>query len=170
MNGNKYDGRAGYILAENLAGLIFYLVMLAAAGILLVTLFSGSELSSAEQGLSTIRLQTRQLYTGSGDYEGLDTDTAVTAGVIPGSMVKSDGSVKNPWNGEVTVAEGQEAGTFVITFAGVPKDAVVKLAGYQSGSWLDVAVNDVSLMEAGNLVSAASANAEESNIIAFTSN
>lgn len=166
----RFDGKGGFILAESMSGIIFYLVMLAAAGILIAFLFRSSNLSSAEQSLSSLRLQVKQLYAGSGDYSGLDTDLAVRAGVVPATMIRSDGTVKNAWNGAVTISAGSDTSTFVISFAGVPKDAAVKLATYQTGSWVDVSVNSTSVGSSGNMVSAVSAQVADTNTVAFTSN
>jgi hypothetical protein len=157
------------MLAESMGSMIFYLIMLAGVGVLLISLSTDSDLSTAEQTLSSMRLETKQVYSGSGDYSGLDTDTAVGAGIVPSSMVKSDGSVSNAWHGAVTIATGSDTSTFVISYTGVPKDAAVKFASYQRGSWVDVSINGVSIIGASNIVSAAANNSADTNTIAFTS-
>lgn len=165
---HKREG--GFILVESMGGLLFYLVMLGAIGGLVVMLFSGSKLATMEQEIGAIRLQVRQLYTSTGDYTGLDTALAVSSGAIPDSLIKSGGAVKNSWSGNVTVGVGTDSTTFEITVGNIPQSEATKLAGFQAGSWVDVLVNDTSIVAAANPVSAASAAATATNTITFISN
>ena len=71
-----YQNQGGFMLVESLGSMLFYLIMIAAAGVLLISLFSGSKISQTEQAISSLRLQVKQLYTSSSDYSGLDTDLA----------------------------------------------------------------------------------------------
>lgn len=165
----RLDREGGFFLAESMGAMIFYLVMLAAGGILLVSLFSGSNLSETQQGLSTIRLQVRQLYTGAGGYTGLDTDLAVDSGLVPGQFVKDDGSVQSDW-GAISIQEGTDPSTFEIQFDDVPDDVAAKFGTYQVGSWADVLVNDTSVVDAADMVGAINNNLAGDNTITFVSN
>jgi type II secretory pathway pseudopilin PulG len=166
----EYQKQGGFTLMESMGSLLFYLIMISAAGVVIVSLFSGSKLSQAEQAISSLRLQVKQLYTSSSDYSGLDTDLAVKAGVVPEKMNKSNG-VRNDWNGLVTVATGSDPNTFVITMNDIPQDAATKLAMYQAGSWVSVQVNGVDIDQTGDMVGQiAAAVADVTNTITFTSN
>ncbi len=165
----RYRNQRGFTLVESLGSMLFYLIMIAAAGTLIIYLFSSSKLSATEQSISSLRLQVKQLYTARADYSGLDTDLAVKAGVVPEKMIKSNG-VRNDWNGIVTVATGTDPNTFVITTNSIPQDAATKLAVYQSGSWVSVQVNGVDIDQTGDMVGDVAAAVVKSNTIAFTSN
>lgn len=167
---NFLGKKDGWVIAEFMGGMGIYLIMAAAIGVLLFFLFSGTNLSTMTQGLSTMRLQTKQLYTGSGDYVGLDTELAINTGIIPDSLVKSGGEVKNVWNGDVTIETGDDPNTFVITNELVPKESATKFATFQVGSWVDVIVNGTSVGSAENIVAAVAAVATETNTISFISN
>lgn len=161
---------AGFVLVESMSSLLFYLVMIGAIGAIILMLFSGSKLASTEQEVGTIRLQVRQLYSATNDYSGLTTDLAKTAGAIPSSMIRGDGSVQNAWGGEVEIEPSDSTTNFQITVKAVPKSEAVKLAMFQSGTWVDVLLNDTSIAEAENLLTAATEAVIDSNTITFVSN
>ena len=161
---------AGFVLVESMSSLLFYLVMIGAIGAIILMLFSGSKLASTEQEVGTIRLQVRQLYSATNEYSGLTTDLAKTAGAIPSSMIRGDGSVQNALGGEVEIEPSDSTTNFQITVKAVPKSEAVKLAMFQSGTWVDVLLNDTSIAEAENLLTAATEAVIDSNTITFVSN
>lgn len=163
-------GEAGFVLVESMSSLLFYLVMIGAIGAIIFMLFSGSKLASTEQEVGTIRLQVRQLYSATHDYAGLSTTLAKTAGAIPSSMIRSDGSVQNAWGGAVEVEPSDTSLNFEITIDSVPQSEAVKLAMFQFGTWVDVLINETSLKDAESPLSAATEASADTNTITFVSN
>ena len=170
MNRINCGNEAGFVLVESMSSLLFYLVMIGAIGAIILMLFSGSKLASMEQEVGTIRLQVRQLYSATNDYSGLTTSLAKTAGAIPSSLIRGDGSVKNGWGGDVEIGPSDSTQNFEITIKSVPQSEAVKLAMFQSGTWADVLINDTSIVVADNPLSAATAASADTNTVTFVSN
>jgi len=164
----ELEKNGGWAMMEMLGAILFALIMLAGIGVIFSNLFSNNNLADTEQAVSTLRMQTKQLYTSSSDYTGLTTANAKKSGIIPNKMIKSNG-VRDVWNGEVTVEAGTDPNTFVITLGEVPQEACTKLATYQSGSWVDLKVNGTTLNQ-DSIVSEAANQCTETNTLAFTSN
>ncbi|MFA9394678.1 MAG: type 4 pilus major pilin [Halodesulfovibrio sp.] len=164
----KLNKNGGWVMTESLGGVLFWLIMLAGVGVIFAALLSNNNLADTEQAVSSLRMQTKQLYTSSSDYTGLTTATAKKSGIIPNKMIKSNG-VRDVWNGEVTVEAGTDPNTFVITLGEVPQEACTKLATYQNGSWVDMKVNGTTL-DQDSIVSEAANQCAETNTLAFTSN
>lgn len=163
------EAEGGFMLVEGLGTMLFYLLMLAIGAGVLVSLFSNRDLSQAQQGLSQLRMEIRQLYSASPNYSGLTTEVARSAGVIPIDM-DTGSSVVNPWNGAVTLSTGSDSSTFTISYGDVPRESCTKLAMYQHGSWVDVAVGGASINQTTGTVSDATNACGDANTIVFTSN
>lgn len=157
-------------MVESIGTLLFYLIMVAGIGVLFASLFAGSNLSKTEQQLSTLRMQVKQLYTSAPDYSGLTSEIAIKAGVVPANMIKSNGEIRNVWNGLVTVAAGTDPNTFTITIQGVPKEDCAKLGSYQSSSWISIQLNGSEIEQNNGMVAALTTQATDTNTIIFTSN
>lgn len=165
----RRDGHseAGFMGLEGQGTLLFYLVMLAGAALILYMMFSGGKLAEMEQSLSAMRMNTQQMFTSSLDYTGLNNDLAIKSGLVPRKLIKG-GSVNNGWGGSVTLATGDDTGTFTITVAAVPQEACTKLATFQLESWLSVEVNSTAIAKDAAVADAAD-NCEASNTIVYTS-
>ena len=170
MNRITRENEAGFVLVESMSSLLFYLVMIGAIGAIILMLFSGSKLASMEQEIGTIRLQVRQLYSATHDYSGLTTSLAKTAGAIPSSLIRGDGSVKNAWGGDVEIGPSDTTQNFKITIKSVPQSEAVKLAMFQSGTWVDVLLNGTSIAKSVSPLSSASKASTSSNTVTFVSN
>ena len=84
-------------------------------------------------------MQTQQLFFGT-NYDNLDNDVAMSAGIVPKAFLKGD-SMKNAWGGDVTLANDADNGQFSITLDNVPQDACMQLARFQPDSWESISVN-----------------------------
>lgn len=162
----KRTHESGFMGLEGQGTQLFYLFMVAGGALLVYMLFSGGKLSEIEQGISSMRMQTQQMFTSSLDYTGLSNDLAIKAGLVPKKLVKGGGIV-NGWGGAVTLAEGDDTGTFTITVSGIPQDACTKLATFQIESWLSVEVNNTAISADTAVVEAAD-NCQASNTIVYT--
>ena len=158
---------AGFMGLESQGSLLFYLIMVGGAGLILFMLFSGGRLSEMQQSLAAMRMNTQQMFTSSLDYTGLSNDLAIKAGLVPQKLVKG-GSLINGWGGAVTLATGDDTGTFTITVAQIPQDACTKLATFQLESWLSVEVNSSGISK-DTAVAEAADNCQANNTIVYTS-
>lgn len=133
---------AGYALMEHMGGYTFYMIMIAAAALLLVIMFRDSKLTQMEQALASLRMKTIAVFSASVDgYAGLDNDIARRAGIIPESMQRGN-TVRNAWGGELEIAEADgDASSFTITLYGVPEKDCISLAVFQREAWDTVSVN-----------------------------
>lgn len=127
-------------MMEVLGALLITLVVVAGAAVYLNSGFSKSKVVSLEQDIVTMRMQIQQLYSGSSDYTGLDSATAINAGVVPKNLVKGN-DLKTPWGGEINLSTNDANGSFVISLSGIPKDECTQLAKFQTDAWLSVDVN-----------------------------
>ena len=157
-------------LFETLGSLLIALIVFGGSAYMISKSMDNDKISTAEQNLSTFRLDLKQLYAGEPDFTDITTDIAVKNKIVPDSMLKSSGEIRNAWNGAVTVAEGTDATTFTITHNKVPGYAWVKLATFQAGSWETITVNGVEINQASGMVAAITNQLATANIIVFTSN
>ena len=88
----------------------------------------------------------RTLYAQQKNYKGLDTSNAYAMGITDDAMGKS-GTLTNAFGGGVhisydksgAIGETEDAGAFIVTFGGLPREACVAIAtndwgsGYSSG-------------------------------------
>ncbi|MCT4625662.1 type 4 pilus major pilin [Halodesulfovibrio sp.] len=159
--------QGGWTMVEIVIALIIGLVALASIGLGVASALENMKIGDTESEISTLRMQTKQLYKSSPDYTGLNNAIAEKAGVIPDSMLKSNG-IRNSWNGNVSVVTGDDPNTFVLTLEAIPLNACVKLATFQNGSWKEVSVNGSSISQ-DNIVSEAAGQCDDENTLAFTS-
>ena len=113
-------------ILETVGALIVGLLLIAAAAFGLYSAFGKSNVATTEQNLVLLRMQTQQLFFGT-NYDNLDNDVAMSAGIVPKAFIKGD-SMKNAWGGDVTLAN-------------VPQDACMQLARFQPDSWESISVN-----------------------------
>lgn len=164
---NGVDGEAGFVMVEMSGGILLYLIMMAAAAILLYSLFSNSKLAETQQGVLSMRMQIQQLYTGATDYSGLDNALAVKAGVVPKRFQRGT-SVVTPWGGDITLGAGSDPGTFTITLTQIPQEACTKLATFQAESWSTISVNGGAVAQ-GTSVASAAQSCNSANTIIYAS-
>lgn len=157
-------------LFETLGALLLGLIVFGGSAYMVSKSIDNSKISTAEQNLSTFRLDLKQFYNGEPDFTGISTELAVKNNIVPGNMLKSSGEIRNAWNGEVEVAVGTDPTTFTISEKNVPKYACVKLATFQAGSWESLSVNGVEISQESGMVKAISDQLSDSNTIVFTSN
>lgn len=133
---------AGYAIMEHMGGYTFYMIMIAAAALLLVVMFRDSKLTQTEQTLASLRMKTIAVFSASVDgYVGLDNDIAIRAGIIPQTMQRGN-AVRNAWGGEVEIAEADgDSSSFTITLHDVPEKDCISLAVFQREAWDAVSVN-----------------------------
>lgn len=96
-----------------------------------------NRLNNTRNQISHIIANVKQYYINQGTYDGLTTETAVDAGIIPGNMTIEESNadrveVKNEYNGSILV----EATTdpldgkplFMVIMTGLPKDAAMDIS------------------------------------------
>ncbi|CCO24027.1 type 4 pilus major pilin [Maridesulfovibrio hydrothermalis] len=157
-------------LFETLGSLFIALIVFTGSAYMISKAIDNDKISRAQQNLSTFRLDIKNLYAGASDFTGLTTDVAVKNEIVPDNMLKSNGDVRNVWNGAVTVAAGATPTTFTITHNEVPKYACAKLATFQVGSWVSISVNGFEISQASGMLRAISDRLGDTNTIIFTSN
>ena len=100
-------------ILETVGALIVGLLLISAAAFGLYSAFGKSNVATTEQNLVLLRMQTQQLFFGT-NYDNLDNDVAMNAGIVPKSFIKGD-SMKNAWGGDITLANDADNGQFSIT-------------------------------------------------------
>ena len=162
------SGQGGYALMEHMGGLLFYLTMGAAAAIILTVMFSDSKVSETQQAVTTIRLKTKQVFTGGSSYSGLDNDFAIKAGIVPAKMVRGD-DIRSAWGSDVEIAASSSAATFSITLNGIPEKACVGLSAYQVETWESIEVNSTPVARDDNITVAAASCSGNDNTLVYSS-
>lgn len=157
----------GFVMIESMGGMLWYLIMIAGAAVLIGILLSGGKLSEMQQGLSSLRMQTQQLYTGSIDYTGFDNALAIKAGIVPKRFRRGD-SLYTPWGGAITVTTGSDVGTFEIKLEEVPQEDCAKMGTFQIDSWDKVSINGNTLDKLSSVATAGTA-CSSLNTIIYTS-
>ena len=74
-------------ILETVGALIVGLLLIAAAAFGLYSAFGKSNVATTEQNLVLLRMQTQQLFFGT-NYDNLDNDVAMNAGIVPKSFIK----------------------------------------------------------------------------------
>ena len=128
----------GHILGA-LGGILIGLIVLAGAAGGIYSAFSKSNVASAEENLIILRMQTQQFFAGT-NYDGLDNEVAIRAGIVPESFVKGD-ALRNPWGGDITLTSDTSSGTFSIELTIVPQTVCTQLARFQAEAWAGISVN-----------------------------
>lgn len=162
-----HTSESGFMMSESMGSLLFYLIMIASTAALIVALLMGGKLSEMQQGVSTIRMQTQQLFTGSIDYTGFNNDLAIKSGIVP-KRFRRGGNLFTPWGGAITLATGADVGTFTITLESIGQEDCAKMGTYQMDSWDSVSINGNAL-DKNSFVVTAGAACTTTNTIIYTS-
>lgn len=163
----RQNREGGFVTFEMSGSMLLYLIMMAAAAVLVYSLMSSSKLASTNQGLMSLRLQIQQLYSGGSDYAGLDNDLALKSGLVPKSFVRG-AKMQTPWGGDVVLSASSDGTSFAISLSEIPQEECTKLATSQLDSWSSVSVNGTPIEKATGASSAARS-CNDSNTIVFTS-
>ncbi len=154
----------GHILGA-LGGLLVGLIILAYSAGGLSSAFSKSNVASTQEGLIILRMQAQQFFVGT-NYDGLNNEVAIRAGIVPDTFVKGD-ALRNAWGGDITLSADEANGRFSIELGNIPQADCTQLARFQSDSWASVSVNgaDIDPSDPVAVTDACSGNA---NTIAYT--
>lgn len=149
-----------------LGGILIGLTILASILYGIFSGFSKSNVSSMEQDLVLLRMQTQQFYFGT-NYNNLNNETAIKAGIVPKALIKGENLV-NPWGGDVTLSSNSANSTFTLEIDNIPKDACVQLLRFQPESWDSVSVNGADV-DANDVATIPDACSQTANTLSFTS-
>ncbi|RJF92126.1 type 4 pilus major pilin [Noviherbaspirillum saxi] len=129
----------GASLLEGIAYLGIAAIIILGAVALLTSAFSGANTNRGYEEVTAIRTGVKRLYMGqSASYGTGDlTATLISAKVFPTSLSVSGASVKNTWNGDVSVT-GASA-NFTISYGNVPSDVCINMVS-GSSDWVSVKV------------------------------
>lgn len=121
--------------------MIEMLGVLAIIGVLSVGGIAGYSKAMKKNRINNLRNQVshivsnvKQMYAAQKNYDGLNTQTAIQAGIIPDDMVVEDAGngspVKHIYNGDiwVEVDTSKDEPTFVVLIDGLSKDAAVDIS------------------------------------------
>lgn len=161
---------AGYVLMEHMGGYTFYMIMVAAAALILVMMFGDSKLTQAQQTLTNLRMKTIAVFSASLDgYSGLNNEIAARAGIIPQNLQLGE-TVRNAWGGEMEITEADgDSSSFTITLRGVPEKDCISLSVFQREAWTSVTVNGSSIGETDGIGTAAGlCESGSGNVLAYT--
>lgn len=161
----------GWAIMSAMIAIFVGLIMMAGIFGLVQISLQGSKVQEAQNNLSTIRTSIQQLFAGQPDYSGLNNSLAISANMVPESMV-SGSNILNAWSGDVTVSTGSSSSTFSIQYDDVPEEACIKFAPFGYGTWTSVDVGGSSISQNGGTAvsDAVSACGSGGNSITFTSN
>ena len=119
----KKDHQRGAItMVETLIALGIGAGILASVFAGLPALTASRNASNALNGLTQITSVVRMTFGVRNNFAGLDNDLAIQLAGFPRHFI-SDSNVIHPWGGTVTIAEGDTAQEFTITYADLSKDA-----------------------------------------------
>jgi hypothetical protein len=160
----------GASLLEAIAYLGIAAIVILGAVSLLTSAFGSANTNRSHGELTSLRTNVKKLFMGQADGYGSSdlTATLISAKVYPSSLFVSGSTVKNSWNGAVTVTGVNNM--FTITYAAVPKDVCVSLVS-GGNDWVSVKVN--SGTDAAPPITPAAAGAacnSDSNTIGWTAN
>jgi len=139
-------GQQGFTLLEMMMVIVISLLMMAGVFGLVSMAMGNSKVKDAQQNISTIRMGVQNLYSGQPNYSGLSNTIAENAGIFPDKLIKSAGTIKNAWNGDVTIAPNSDPSKFDVTYKSVPQEACMKLAvlsGFDEITVGGTGVNDI---------------------------
>jgi hypothetical protein len=163
----------GWAILSTMIAIVVGLIMMAGIFAVVDQSMDSSKLTSAQQEITMIRMNIRQLCSGMGSYTGLSDTLAESAGVFPSSMEKAS-EIKNPWNGAVSVGVLTDTTLFSITYEDVPQASCIKLATYDSweavtaaGASTDLPSDSASI---SSVAAAATACSSDLNTMTFYSN
>ena len=141
----SHRGQRGLTLLETILAIGAGLVFAISAVVLAVQLFGQNKTQDAFQQIHSMISNIKQVYTSQSSYNGLDA-AQIIAGNLTDARYIRGAAVINPWAGAVTFdSAGANDENFEITYAGVPRDACIKLAALNStgfgGSIVSAEVN-----------------------------
>ena len=160
----------GATLLEAIAYLWIAAIVVIGAIALLNGAFSSASSNQTAEEVTAIQTGVKKLYMGqTNGYNGLNTAVAISAGVIPKTLVIStaNNTVTDPWGGAVTIT-GTGAGAFPIQFVAVPKDVCINAVS-AGGTWTAVSVNGTAQAVPVTPDNAQAACANAANTIIWTS-
>lgn len=179
----KSGMKPGFFLTEgNLGNYLYALAIGLAVGLFALGLlkFKDNDTLSA---ITNISGGIKTYFTGVNSYDGLTSELAINAGLVPKKMQSADGkTIYNDWHGTIVLAPGSdgkgEGGTgsdtsvFQIVINDVPKSVCNVLATYQPDMWMDVKVGGDSVFSVNGTPEGIVTNAfgkctTEKNIVAF---
>ncbi|NVE00138.1 type 4 pilus major pilin [Massilia sp. BJB1822] len=130
----------GASLLEGIAYLGIAAIVILGAVSLLTSAFGSANTNRSHGELTSIRTGVKKLFMGQADGYGTAdlTETLIKAKAYPSSLFVSGTTLKNSWNGAVTV--GGSNNTFKITYGAVPKDVCVSMVS-GGNDWTSVKVN-----------------------------
>lgn len=160
--------QGGWLSMESMYTYAFYMIMIAVVALAAVVLFGNSKLSDAEQLISSMRMETIRIFSGSNTFSGLDSDFALKSGIIPRSRIRGN-VARNPWGGalEISPSDG-DASMFSITLDQVPEKDCTSLSMFQNGAWEEVSINGTTIDQEQGVGTAAAACSGANNIMVFT--
>lgn len=163
----------GASLLEAIAYLGIAAIVVIGAVALLNGAFSSAGTNELAEQVNAIQSGVKKLYMGQTDgYTGVSNSTLAAAGVFPSTVPASGTTATNNWGGAVAVTggTGTASGTFMISYANVPK-AVCINAVSAGGSWTGISVGGgTPLTVPVSPADAQTACATDSNTIVWTSN
>jgi hypothetical protein len=163
----KLGRQRGASLLEGIAFLGIAAIVILGAIALLTNAFSSANTNRGYQELSSIRTGVKKLFMNqTAGYGTADlTETLGTAKVFPASLSVNGATVKNSWDGAVTVTGATN--TFKISYAAVPKDICINMVS-GGGDWVDINVNNTAQTLPVTPAAAATACNATSNTIVWT--
>ena len=134
----------GASLLEGIAYLGIAAIVILGAVSLLTSAFSSAQTNRGAEELVALRTAVKKLYMGQS--AGYGSNTAITAQLISADAVPksltvdtANNTVKNSWNGNVTVTGATSQ--FTVKYTSVPKDACVNLVSSSAG-WSGIKVGN----------------------------
>lgn len=109
---------------------ILYLVLALSLVVGGIILFQNAQLSNrvteTARGVVAIASETRALYQNSPSFGTAElNETLIASGAVPLNF-QSDGGIRHPWGGDVTVTGDDQQ--FTISLAGIPEDACIRIS------------------------------------------
>ena len=145
MNNCRYENETGRSMIEML-GVLAIIGVLSVGGIAgyskAMTKFKTNQVAD---NVSMMVANIKTLYAQQKSYNGLNTENAISLGVVPDELKKSASELTNSFNGSVVINASNSTNgealprAFDIIFNGLPKEACITLAtndwgsGYSSG-------------------------------------
>lgn len=142
IRNRAFGFQKGASLLEIVAYLGVASVVIIGAISMLTSAFGGANANRALEETVGLRTGIKKLYMGqaAGFGTGDLNSVLATAKVFPSTLTVNGSTVKNAWNGAVSVTGATS--TFDISYASVPQDVCASLVGAQGSSgWISVAVN-----------------------------
>lgn len=120
--------QAGFTALEITIVIIVGIIIIAAAGPRIAKMFKNNDLEKEVGHYSSLLMETKALRT-KGSYGAVGTDLVpqlIAVDAVPKSMTVSSGTLKNSWDGTVTVVSTGSG--FNMTVPALPKSDCIQLA------------------------------------------